>query len=85
MAESFVDVGYYVADAQKTMLPLLGNSEGGPDGHDWNYLLNTLGILDKTDAIAGAAFFFRRIDIYRRFFGNGILYLFGFYKAFNFC
>lgn len=30
-------------------------------------------------------FFIRRIDIYRRFFGNGILYLFGFYKAFNFC
>ena len=56
--ESIIDVGWYIADAQKTLLPLLGSPDGGRAGHDWHYLLNALGVLDKTDAIAGAAYFF---------------------------
>ena len=56
--ESVVDASWYIADAQKTLLPLLGNPDGGRAGHDWHYLLNALGVLDKTDAIAGAAYFF---------------------------
>jgi len=54
--ESVIDVSWYIADAQKTLLPLLGNPDGGRAGHDWHYLLSTLGVLDKTDAIAGAVF-----------------------------
>ena len=56
--ESIIDVSWYIADAQKTLLPLLGNPDGGRAGHDWHYLLNTLGVLDKTDAISGAVFLF---------------------------
>ena len=58
VAESIIDVSWYIADAQKTLLPLLGNPNGGRAGHDWHYLLNTLGVLDKTDAISGAVFLF---------------------------
>ena len=58
MGESIIDVSWYIADAQKTLLPLLGNPDGGREGHDWHYLLNAFGALDKTDAIAGAAFAF---------------------------
>ena len=36
----------------------LGNPDGGRAGHDWRYLLSTLGVLDKTDAISGAVYFF---------------------------
>jgi len=56
--ESVIDVGWYIADAQKTLLPLLGNPDGGRAGHDWHYLLTALGVLDKTDAISGATYFF---------------------------
>ena len=56
--ESIIDVGWYIADAQKTLLPLLGSPDGGRAGHDWHYLLNALGVLDKTDAISGAVYFF---------------------------
>ena len=56
--ESIIDVGWYIADAQKTLLPLLGSPDGGRAGHDRHYLLNALGVLDKTDAISGATYFF---------------------------
>ena len=41
--ESVTDVAIYVADAKKRALPLLG---GDPTGHDWNYLLGQLGLLN---------------------------------------
>ena len=58
MGESIIDVSWDIADAQKTLLPLLGSPDGGRAGHDWHYLLSTLGVLDKTDAISGAVFLF---------------------------
>ncbi len=57
-AESMTDAAFYIADAQKTIIPLLGNQDGGAQGHDWNHLFTLFGILEKTDAIAGIAFFF---------------------------
>ena len=45
----------------------LGNPDGGRAGHDWHYLLSTLGVLDKTDAIAGAAFAFAGLIFLRAF------------------
>ena len=59
--ESVIDVSWYIADAQKTLLPLLGSPDGGRAGHDRHYLLSTFGVLDKTDAIADAAYFFGMI------------------------
>ena len=41
--ESVTDVAIYVADAKKRALPLLG---GDPTGHDWQYLLGQLGLLN---------------------------------------
>ena len=60
-AGSITDVGFYVADAQKTFIPLLGFPGGGAAGHDWHYLLGVMGVLDKTDMIAGVVFLFAGI------------------------
>ena len=43
--QSLTDVAPYIADARKLDLPLLGGGTGAErDGHDWQYLLNTLGL-----------------------------------------
>jgi hypothetical protein len=43
--QSLTDCAPYIADARKLELPLLGGGTGAErDGHDWEYLLNTLGI-----------------------------------------
>jgi len=43
--QSLTDCAPYIADARKLELELLGGGTGAErDGHDWEYLLNTLGI-----------------------------------------
>jgi hypothetical protein len=43
--QSLTDCAPYIADARKLQLELLGGGTGAErDGHDWEYLLNTLGI-----------------------------------------
>jgi hypothetical protein len=44
--QSFLDLAPYVADARALQLPLLGGHTGAEvEGHDWEYLLQTLGWL----------------------------------------
>ncbi len=53
--ESVLDIAPYVNDAASMTLPLLGGNTGSsaPYGfHDWNFILNELGLLDKARAIA---------------------------------
>ena len=43
-----------MADARAQMLPLVSPFPGAP-GHDWNYLLGTLGLL-RQDRVIGGVF-----------------------------
>ena len=44
--QSFMDLAPYVADARALSLPLLGGKTGAEvEGHDWEYLLQALGLL----------------------------------------
>ena len=51
VGESLLNVSVYAGDAVEMQLPLLG---GNDSIHDWNYLLDHLGWLYHTAAIAGA-------------------------------
>ena len=42
----------YAADARAQMVPLVSPFGGAP-GHDWNYLLGTLGLLGRDQVIRG--------------------------------
>jgi hypothetical protein len=52
MGQSLADVAVYVADGRAMALPLLA------DGliHDWNYILGTLGLLYRAEALGVATF-----------------------------
>jgi len=43
--ESLTNVAIYVADARRMELPLIGGD------HDWNYLLERLGLLDQCESL----------------------------------
>jgi hypothetical protein len=47
--QSLLNVSVYARDAEAMILPLLG---GDSVGHDWQYLLGRLGMLDQTQAVA---------------------------------
>jgi hypothetical protein len=47
--QSILNVSVYARDAEAMMLPLLG---GDSVGHDWNYILGRLGMLDQTQLVA---------------------------------
>jgi hypothetical protein len=51
VGESLLNVSVYAGDAVAMQLPLLG---GQDSMHDWNYLLDRLGLLGSTSAIACA-------------------------------
>ena len=51
LGESLLNVSVYAADSVLMQLPLLG---GGDTIHDWNYMLNELGLLWHTGKIAFA-------------------------------
>lgn len=51
--ESVTDVAIYMADAKKRALPLRG---GDPTGHDWNYLLGQLGLLNWAQTLGRLTF-----------------------------
>jgi len=60
LGESFIDLAPYIADARSLSLTLLGGGTGAttPYGfHDWNFILNELGILSRDLSIASAAHF----------------------------
>jgi len=60
LGENFLNISVYAADARTQKLPLLG---GKKVYHDWNYILNELGILDY-DFIVGDIFYFIAILIF---------------------
>ncbi|HEX5108430.1 MAG TPA: hypothetical protein VFV95_08295 [Vicinamibacterales bacterium] len=44
--ENLVDLGPYIADARALQLPLIGGRTGAEvEGHDWEYLLTTVGLM----------------------------------------
>jgi hypothetical protein len=61
LAQSLVDLSVYVGDARALQLDLVGlgidggdpNDDSGGTGHDWQYLLMRLGLLQQDTAIAG--------------------------------
>lgn len=48
VGNNLVNVSYYIVDAQMRLLPLLG---GDSSIHDWNWLLVSLGLLDKAEIL----------------------------------
>ena len=48
---SLLDVAPYVYDAKKPVLTLLGGQTGEEGGHDWIYLLSSMGLLAKSQGI----------------------------------
>jgi len=51
--ESLTDLAPYIGDARDLKLVLLGGKTGAEvEGHDWEYLLNALGVAHKDHAIA---------------------------------
>jgi hypothetical protein len=51
--ENLVDVAPYINDARDLQLVLLGGKTGAEvEGHDWEYLLNAMGMADKDHTIA---------------------------------
>lgn len=49
VGQNLLNVSVYAGDARTMNLDLLG---GDGVGHDWNYLLRTLGLLNQTDTVA---------------------------------
>ena len=53
--ENLIDVAPYINDARELQLVLLGGRTGAEvEGHDWEYLLNAMGMAHHDHAIAGA-------------------------------
>lgn len=51
--ESLIDVAPYINDARALQMVLLGGKTGAEvEGHDWEYLLNAMGIAHRDHAIA---------------------------------
>lgn len=53
LGTNFAHIAPYAADARAQLLPLVSPFQGAP-GHDWNYLLGTLGLLGQDRVIGGA-------------------------------
>ena len=52
--ENLIDIAPYINDARDLTLVLLGGKTGAEvEGHDWEYLLNAMGVAHKDHAIAG--------------------------------
>jgi hypothetical protein len=60
VGQSVLNVSVYAADAVKMELPLLG---GDAVTHDWNYLLETAGLLRMTWLVSGLIRFFGTLAI----------------------
>jgi hypothetical protein len=56
--QSLMDLAPYVADARALRLPLLGGRTGAEvEGHDWEYLLTALGLLERDVTLGRGTFF----------------------------
>ena len=50
---SLLDVAPYAYDALQPQLMLLSGTTGEEGGHDWIFLLNSMGLLQKSHAVGG--------------------------------
>lgn len=57
LSYSLSDLSVYMADSRALQLPLVSLGGGGDTIHDWNYLFDKWGILDKDIAISGGVRF----------------------------
>jgi len=58
--ENFIDIAPYINDARSLSLPLIGGNFGysSPYGfHDWEFILNELGLSHLDHALAGISHF----------------------------
>lgn len=53
VGQNILNVSVYISDAIAMQLPLLG---GDASIHDWNYILNSLGIIRYTDMVGSLVF-----------------------------
>jgi hypothetical protein len=54
--QNIVDVAPYIADARRLQIPLIGGRTGAEvEGHDWEYLLTSLGWLHLDQTLGRAA------------------------------
>jgi len=55
--QSLMDLAPYIADARALSLPLLGGGTGAEvEGHDWEYLLGALGLMNQDVVLGRLAF-----------------------------
>ena len=55
--QSLMDLAPYVADARALRLPLLGGRTGAEvEGHDWEYLLGALGLMERDVTLGRLSF-----------------------------
>jgi hypothetical protein len=55
--QSLLDLAPYIADARALRIPLLGGGTGAEvEGHDWEYLLNALGLMNQDVVLGRLAF-----------------------------
>jgi len=55
--QSLVDLSPYIADARALQLPLLGGGTGAEvEGHDWEYLLTVLGLMEHDVTLGRLSF-----------------------------
>jgi len=55
--QSLLDLAPYIADARALQLPLLGGHTGAEvEGHDWEYLLGALGLLNQDVTLGRLSF-----------------------------
>lgn len=55
--QSLLDLAPYIADARALRLPLLGGHTGAEvEGHDWEYLLGALGLMNQDVALGRLSF-----------------------------
>jgi hypothetical protein len=55
--QSLMDLAPYIADSRALQLPLLGGGTGAEvEGHDWEYLLGALGLLNQDVALGRLSF-----------------------------
>lgn len=76
VGQSILNVSVYAADAQIMQLVLLGGLTGSEGSfHDWNYLLESVGLLESTKTVA---FIIRTIGTLTIFSAAGLAVFFSF-------
>lgn len=71
--ENLINVSYYISDAEKQILPLIG---GG--GHDWNYLLGRMNLLSSAEVLGSITFYLGACVILTVYFISICIALFNF-------